>query len=89
MAVDSVNEYVINMQQILELLGYNPGRQDGYFSNQTKIALEQFEKDYKLTVDGILDEETYKKLLVENMRYYYSNQDIIDLQLKKGLEVLK
>lgn len=87
--VDQVNNIVVIMQQILELLGYNPGRNDGYFSIQTKQALESFEKDFGITVDGILDKETYDTLLLENTRYYYMNEDALDIQLQTALDYMK
>ena len=86
--VDQVNSIVVIMQQILELLGYNPGRKDGYFSVQTKQALESFEKDFDLAVDGILDKETYDTLLLENTRYYYMNEDALDIQLQTALDYM-
>ena len=86
---DQVSSVVVIMQQILDLLGYNPGRDDGYFSNQTKQALESFEKDFDLVVDGILDKETYDALLLENTRYYYMNEDALDIQLQTAYDYMK
>lgn len=86
---DSVSEYTKYMQEILTLLGYEPGRKDGYFSIQTEEALRKFEADNEINVDGILDKDTYDTLLLENMRYYYMNEDALDLQLQKAIELAK
>lgn len=86
---DQVSTYVGVMQQVLELLGYNPGRTDGYFSIQTKNALEAFEKDFDLPVNGVLDKTTYDALMLENTRYYYMNEDALDLQLQAALEYMQ
>ena len=74
---DQVSTYVGVMQQVLELLGYNPGRTDGYFSIQTKNALEAFENDFDLPANGVLDKTTYNALMLENTRYYYMNEDLL------------
>ncbi len=83
---DSVSSYTVIAQNILDLLGYEPGRNDGYFSVQTKEALMKFQSANGLEADGILDSEVFEKLKVENARYYYSNEYSLDLQLQSAIE---
>lgn len=45
--------YVTSVQTYLSLLGYNVGEIDGYYGPQTVIAVEKYQQDRKLTVDGI------------------------------------
>lgn len=44
--VDNVNNSIIVMERLLEVLGYNPGRTDGYFSQGVSDALKRFEQDH-------------------------------------------
>ena len=62
LSYDLVSMDVADMQLMLETIGYNPGRTDGYFDYATETALKAFEKDNELTVDGILDENDYSYL---------------------------
>lgn len=55
---DMLNEQVKNAQQMLKGLGFEPGRTDGYFNEQTKNAVIAFQKDRGLDVTGIIDEKT-------------------------------
>jgi carboxyl-terminal processing protease len=58
------------MQQILDALGFPPGRTDGYFSTQTVTAVKNFQLANHIPVTGQLDKKTadylaiaYKSLL--------------------------
>ena len=60
------------MERLLEALGYNPGRTDGYFSQGESDALKRFEQDHGLTVDGVLeysDQETMVSVLAERLSH--------------------
>lgn len=59
---DLVSIDVANMQLMLQEIGYDPQRIDGYFDYNTQSALKQFESDHDLVVDGKLDEEDYLEL---------------------------
>ncbi|UOQ94371.1 S41 family peptidase [Halobacillus shinanisalinarum] len=83
---DSNGEKVKNIQEMLKGLGYSPGRTDGYFSEETKAALEKFQTDHQLDVSGEVDKETAGKieeLIVKEVR-----DEENDRQMKKALEVL-
>ena len=51
------------LQERLNNLGYNCGVVDGIFGNKTKVAVTKFQKDKKLVVDGIVGQNTWRKLL--------------------------
>lgn len=50
------------MQQALVALGYLKGASDGNFGTGTKTAVENFQKDNGLDVDGIAGAKTLEKL---------------------------
>ncbi|KHE69390.1 S41 family peptidase [Halobacillus sp. BBL2006] len=80
------NEKIKNIQEMLEGLGYDPGRTDGYYSEETKSAVEAFQSDEGLKATGQVDEKTGGKLeekVVEEVR----NEEN-DRQMQKALEVL-
>ncbi len=58
----SKGDAVKQLQQRLKELGYYSSSCDGNFGNVTVSALKAFEKKNGLTVDGIADEATLKKL---------------------------
>ena len=55
---------VKEVQKMLIKCGYSCGDAgaDGEFGNNTLKAIKKFEKDYKLTVDGVVDDKTLAKL---------------------------
>ena len=70
--VDNVNNSIIVMERLLDVLGYNPGRTDGYFSQGVSDALKRFEQDHGLTVDGVLeysDQECMVSVLAERLSH--------------------
>jgi carboxyl-terminal processing protease len=77
---------VKGMQQRLQYLGFTFAKIDGIFGLATETQLKAFEKKHGITVDGILDEATKKKIdevLKANLK------PAEDVQLKKALEILK
>ncbi|MDT8900115.1 NlpC/P60 family protein [Anaeroselena agilis] len=58
---DSGDEVIIIQERLLNL-GYNAGIQDGLFGYQTQAAVEAFQADYGLAVDGIVGEDTWRVL---------------------------
>ncbi|WP_226580557.1 S41 family peptidase [Halobacillus litoralis] len=80
------SEKVKNIQQMLEGLGYDPGRTDGYFSKETKSAVEAFQKSAGLEVTGEVNEKTGGKLeesIISEVR-----KEENDKQMQKAVEVL-
>ncbi|GGF31442.1 carboxy-terminal processing protease CtpB [Halobacillus andaensis] len=83
---DDNKEQVENVQVMLEGLGYEPGRTDGYFSEATEAAVSKFQAEEGLSQTGEVDEETggkLQELIVEEVR---SGEN--DRQMDKALEVL-
>lgn len=60
--VRSNNVYVKYLQEKLNSLGYYKGKIDCVFGNQTKSAVEHFQKVNGLKVDGIVGNNTWSKL---------------------------
>ncbi len=85
--VDSVSEFTVEAQQCLDFLGYDPGRTDGYFSEQTKQALLSFQKDTELETDGRLSSTTYEALVSAVVRKWTTDISC-DLQYQKAVEIL-
>jgi len=52
---DMVHSGIMSAQQILEVLGYDIARTDGYFDMTTVTALKAFQTDHGLEETGILD----------------------------------
>ncbi|MBS4190887.1 S41 family peptidase [Bacillus sp. FJAT-49705] len=72
-------------QQMLKAIGYDPGREDGFFDEKTKEAVEAFQSAEKLEVNGILTGESTIKLM-ERLREKLNKNDT---QIQKATEVLK
>lgn len=81
------NTDVKNAQIMLKGLGYNPGREDGYFDKTTEEAVKGFQKKAGMTANGVINTETAGKLeanLVESIRNPKN-----DTQLKRGIEQIR
>ena len=53
---------VLGIQQKLASLGYAPGVQDGVYGTTTAAAVRAFQRDNKLSVDGVVGSETRQAL---------------------------
>ncbi|MFZ5967878.1 MAG: M14 family metallopeptidase [Bacillota bacterium] len=51
---------VMEIQALLQKIGYNPGPIDGIYGQQTHQAVIQFQQNHGLTADGILGPQTYQ-----------------------------
>lgn len=79
-------EKIANVQIMLKGLGYDPGRDDGYFNKDTAEAIKSFQSDNDLKATGKVDKGTAKLIeskIVEKVR---SGKD--DKQLEKALNSL-
>ncbi|MYL54043.1 PDZ domain-containing protein [Pontibacillus yanchengensis] len=83
---DMNNDKIANVQKMLEGLGYDSGRKDGYFSKETQAAVEQFQKENDLKVTGTINEETGNKLQSSVVTKVQNKEN--DTQMKKALDVL-
>lgn len=60
------------LQVILQNLGFYAGRIDGYFGARTRRAVEEFQADAGIAVDGIAGPQTYHALGLANPVFWYS-----------------
>ncbi|MEX1028699.1 MAG: S41 family peptidase [Paenibacillaceae bacterium] len=81
------NDDIKNMQIILYGLGFDPGRKDGYFNEQTQTALKLFQEKLKLSVTGELNVETIEQLEREIIQLMVKPDN--DLQLQEAIRIIK
>ncbi len=86
--VDSVGYPVEVMQVYLEFLGYNPGRSDGYFSQQTLDAYLAYQADRNFLITEELDFDNIKTLVSECSKTWSLERETRDTQLLEGVEIL-
>jgi carboxyl-terminal processing protease len=84
---DMLGEDIKSAQTMLDGLGYNPGRKDGYFDKNTEKALKKFQTDQKLTANGVLDEKTAGALEASIIQQIRDPKN--DLQLNRALEIMR
>jgi carboxyl-terminal processing protease len=72
-------------QKMLTEIGFDPGREDGFFDDKTQSAVMAFQKAQGLPVDGILKGDSTFKLM-DLLRVKIQQNDT---QLQKAVEVLK
>lgn len=83
---DDNNVNIKQAQIMLKGLGYDPGREDGYFSKDTESAVKKYQKTVGITVNGKLDQLTSEKIeasLIEKIR-----DEKNDVQLEEALELV-
>ncbi len=84
--LDMNNDNIENAQIMLEGIGYDPGRSDGYFSEETEEAVREFQADHGLDVTGEINEETAE--LIQQSVFEAVQDREYDLQFKKAIELL-
>ena len=62
LSMDSTGEDVVILQETLQELGYDITMIDGEFGNETKAAVESFQRDQNINVTGIVNNETWRAL---------------------------
>lgn len=83
---DMNSEKVKNAQMMLKGLGFEPGRIDGYFSKETEVAVQAFQKTNQLPVTGEIDKDTAKKLEAEIIEAVKNEEN--DFQLQTAIKML-
>ena len=84
--IDDSDENIENAQIMLKGLGFDLERDDGYFDESTKKAIQDFQKNHKLEVTGELDKETAADIELEVVEIIRDGKQ--DRQLSKALDVL-
>jgi carboxyl-terminal processing protease len=83
---DMNNEQVKNAQEILDGLGFDPGRTDGYFSAETATAVKAFQQSIGLLPNGRIDAHTAAKLEEAALKVIKNEKN--DLQLQTAIRLL-
>ncbi|MEK3887958.1 S41 family peptidase [Bacillus sp. FSL K6-3431] len=78
---DMNNEDIKIAQEMLTGLGYGPGREDGYFDEQTEIAVRAFQSMMKLPVTGQITVETSEKLMTAIIDAVQKEDNDLQLQV--------
>jgi len=86
---DSVSPYAKAVQIYLKFLGYGADRSDEYFSYASGEALKQYQADHSLTANGEINEETVQSLLSSCSLKWRQEQETLDVQMNKAMELLR
>ncbi len=79
-----VSATVESAEEMLEAVGYNPGKVDGLFDSETTSAVKELQKDLGLEITGVLTKDTTFGLM-DRLREKISENDP---QLMKAKELL-
>lgn len=80
------DEQIQYAQSILKGIGFEPGREDGYFDWGTEVAVKAFQKQFGLKVTGKLDAKTAAHL--ESAILEKIQDEDNDIQLRTALNYL-
>ncbi|GBF74018.1 hypothetical protein PA598K_02348 [Paenibacillus sp. 598K] len=83
-AVGSFGQHVKTAEQLLATLGYEPGEPEGIFDEETKAAVQRFQRDEGLPADGVLSGRASYRLM-ERVRDKVIREDP---QHQKAIELL-
>jgi carboxyl-terminal processing protease len=83
--LSSMSTEVETAQKMLKAIGYDPGREDGFFDEKTQEAVIAFQSAENLPADGVLKGDSTMKL----MELLRGKIETNDTQLLKAIEVLK
>lgn len=84
---DMLGEDIKSAQTMLQGLGYDPGRTDGYFSKATETALQKFQTAQKLQATGVLDEKTAEALEAALIGQIRDPKN--DNQMNRAIEIIR
>lgn len=84
--LDMNNEQVKNAQEILSGIGFEPGRTDGYFSEDTETAVKAFQRKNGMKATGVIDAKTAAAL--EDAAREEMKKDENDIQLQTALRLI-
>lgn len=86
-SVDSVGNPVKDAQIYLRFLGYDIDRIDGYYSQKTLTAVNKFQQENELEVNGVINLDLNKKIVVKARAKYHNEEATLDTQMIKAMEV--
>ncbi len=87
--VDSVAGKVMDAQIYLQFLGYDVDRVDGYYSQSTKLAVEQFKADLGLLVNDAIDNELLISLISSSKQKWYQEESLLDTQIQEAYSIIE
>ncbi|MBM7607941.1 carboxyl-terminal processing protease [Lysinibacillus composti] len=80
------SEEIAYVQKVLNGLGYDVNRTDGFFDDQTADAVNQYREKNELRTGAVMDEEFFESIRKQVIAY---KEDVEhDLQLQMGVSVL-
>lgn len=85
--LDDNSEQVRGAQLILEGLGYDVGRNDGYFDHKTEEAVTKFQGDHELETSGVINDQTALKLQEKLIELIRDPEE--DAMLQRAIEELQ
>lgn len=91
--IDPEKEYKISSsgnevkaaQKMLKAIGFDPGREDGFFDQNTEKAIKALQKDAQIEQNGVLSGKT-TMMLMDRLRTQIEQNDT---QIMKAVEILK
>ncbi|MFD2705589.1 S41 family peptidase [Salibacterium lacus] len=87
LTIETNGEQVKTAQTMLQALGHNPGRTDGYFDEQTSEAVRSYQESAgELPVTGTIDEETAGRMNQDLMEKVQNREN--DRQFNEALDLM-
>ena len=86
LVLDMNNDQVKTAQLVLKGLGFEPGREDGYFSEETETAVKAFQQINELPLSGKIDLQTADTMNTRISELKAKDEN--DLQLKMAMKAL-
>ncbi|MBM7573523.1 carboxyl-terminal processing protease [Aquibacillus albus] len=84
--INESNDKVKSLQTMLIGLGFNPGRDDGVYSDQTEEAVRQYQKEQALEATGEVDQQTAERIQADIVGIIRSGEN--DTQKDEALNAL-
>ena len=72
------SQLTLDIQTILSALGYNPGTVDGIYGERTRAAIEAFQQDISIPVDGQISQQLFHTLQ-QSLRISQIFDDMLDV----------
>jgi len=85
MKENEFSDEIKTVQTMLKAIGYDPGREDGFFDGATKDAVMRFQRDNELEATGVVQGETTRALIEAIREKVQAN----DTQLEKAVELVR
>ncbi|MBR0138593.1 MAG: PDZ domain-containing protein [Erysipelotrichaceae bacterium] len=86
---DQVGSKVQMLQNMLDYIGYEVDRMDGYFSKKTSDAVKAFQSSHGLKADGIVNEATATQISIDVVMLWNGSPETSDTQYIKAIELIK